>query len=276
MLAERLERDPAFRVRPPGAVLVHDGPHRLGAGREIPDESLHLRMLVRLRRRDDPNVGREAVEDASEILPVMVDPVLVATERVRHVDEPPTNVRPSVFAGKLRDLRRLRLPFVLRVQDEALERIAADLAEAARQELAEGDLSSQSANVLEAADAQARVDDQVALLADERLHLDEEIIVPVRQLGSPVAQMGRRAYSLTGSRDTNQISPTSAATPGRASIHSNPPDLPRKTYRSSSISPRRNKVTANSMKARSWLLRDFRLRCGIHAAMDNLSPFPPT
>ena len=150
-------------------------------------------MLVRLRRRDDPDIGREPVEDASEVLPVVVDPVRVASERVGHVDEPPTHVGPSVLVRKLRDLRRLRLPFVLRVQDEALERMTAHLAEAAGQELGEHDLPPESTDVLEAADAQARVDHQVALLADEGLRLDEEIIVPVGQRGSPVARMGRRA-----------------------------------------------------------------------------------
>jgi len=71
--------------------------------------------------------------------------------------------------------------------------MTAHLAEAAGQELRERDLPPEPADVLEAADAQTRVDDQVVLLADERLRLDEEIIVPVGQRGSPVAQMGRRA-----------------------------------------------------------------------------------
>jgi len=71
--------------------------------------------------------------------------------------------------------------------------MTADLAEAAGQELGERDLSPEPADVLEAADAQSGVYDQVALLADECLRLDEEIIVPVGQRRSPVAQMGRRA-----------------------------------------------------------------------------------
>jgi len=71
--------------------------------------------------------------------------------------------------------------------------MTAHLAEAAGQELGERNLPPESTDMLEAADAQARVDHQVAFLADECLRLDEEIIVPVGQRGSPVAQMGRRA-----------------------------------------------------------------------------------
>ena len=49
-------------------VPVHQDPDLLGAGREVPDERLHLPIPVRLRRRDDADARGEAIEDAAEVV----------------------------------------------------------------------------------------------------------------------------------------------------------------------------------------------------------------
>src|SRR5438132_9865080 len=55
------------------------------------------------------------------------------------------------------------------------------VSETSSQELGECDLASEPPHMLESADAQASVDDEVPLLADVRFRIDEEVIVPVRQ-----------------------------------------------------------------------------------------------
>src|SRR5207245_1378855 len=81
-------REPPGRIRVAGSVLV-DGPaDLLRPRRQIADERLHLRIAVRIRRRHDPDTGREPVQDAAEILPEVLDPIRMAPDGIRHVDEP--------------------------------------------------------------------------------------------------------------------------------------------------------------------------------------------
>ncbi len=102
----------------------------------------------------------------------MVDPIRVASERIGDVDEPPPGVRQTVLLRELRDLGRLGLPFILCIEDEALERIPAVLVQAAGEKLGERDFAAQPTDVLEAADAQACVDDDLPLSAEEGLGID--------------------------------------------------------------------------------------------------------
>ena len=118
-----------------GPILVHDRPDLLGPSREVADERLHLRIPVGLRRAHDADVRGEPIEDAAEILPVMLDPVGMAAQGIRHVDEPSSDILPSVFLRELADLPLLALPLILGVEDEALGRLPSVLAQAPRQEL---------------------------------------------------------------------------------------------------------------------------------------------
>ena len=52
--------------------------------------------------------------------------------------------------------------------------------------------------MLESADAQASIDDEVPLLADVRLRLDEEVVVPVRQRVPPDDAEGPRSLKVCG------------------------------------------------------------------------------
>src|SRR5439155_19345812 len=161
LLAERLERNPARGVRMPGAVPVHNLADLFRARGEIPHEGLHLRVPVRIRRRDDPDVRRKPIEDPAEVFPVVLDPIRVTSEGIRHVDEPPPGVLPTVLLRELRDLGLLGLPLVLRIEDEALERVPAVLVQAAGEKLGGRNFAAQPADMLEAADAEARVDDDL-------------------------------------------------------------------------------------------------------------------
>src|SRR5207245_3961057 len=96
------------------------------------------------------------------------------------------------------DLGLLCLPLVLRVQDQALERVPPMVPKTAGQKLGEHDFPAEPADVLESADAQARVDDKVPLLADVRLRLDEEVIIPVRQRVPPRDAQLRRSLKVGG------------------------------------------------------------------------------
>src|SRR5206468_7910130 len=69
------------------ALPIYDRPDLLGPGREVADERLHLGIPVGLRRAHDADVRGEPLKDAAEILPVMLDPVGMAAEGIRHVDE---------------------------------------------------------------------------------------------------------------------------------------------------------------------------------------------
>ena len=105
-----------------GPVMVHESADFLGAGGEVSHQGLHFRISIRLRGRDDPDPGSEAVEHATELLPVMVHPVAVAPHRIGHVDQPAAHVLRPVFFRELTDLPLLALPLVLRIEDEALDR----------------------------------------------------------------------------------------------------------------------------------------------------------
>ena len=168
-----------------GPVTVYQSSDLLRPGREIPDEGLHLPIPVRLRRRDDPDSGREPIEHATEVLPVVVDPVAVASERIGHIDEPATDELLPVFLRELADLPVLALPLILRVEDEALYRPSTVLLKTARQQMGKRDLAAEPTDVLQPADAQARIHDDVRLLADVGLRLREKLIVPMRQSVSP-------------------------------------------------------------------------------------------
>ena len=167
------------------AVTVHERPDFLGAGGEVSHQGLHLRIPIRLRRRDDPDSGREPIEHATEVLPVVVDPVAVASERIGHIDEPATDELLPVFLRELADLPVLALPLILRVEDEALYRPSTVLLKTARQQMGKRDLAPEPTDVLQPADAQTRIHDDVRLLADVGLRLREKLIVPVRQSVSP-------------------------------------------------------------------------------------------
>jgi hypothetical protein len=129
----------------------------------------------------------------------VLDPIRVASEGIRDVDEPPADVPSPVLLRELGDLTLLGLPFVLGVQDEALDRSPTGLAEAPREQLGQGDLPAESADVLESAHAQSCVHDEVQLVADIGIRLEEEIIVPVRQAGSPRFGTEDRPKALRGS-----------------------------------------------------------------------------
>src|SRR6267143_630590 len=185
VLAEGLERNPSRRVGMTRPVAVHQRPDFLGAGGEVSHQAVQLRLPIRLRRRDDPDSGSEPIEHATEVLPIVVDPVAVASERIGHIDEPATDELLPVFLRELADLPVLALPLVLRVEDEALDRPSMVLLKTARQQMGKRDLAAEPADVLQPADAQARIHDDVRLLADVGLRLREKLIVPVRQSVSP-------------------------------------------------------------------------------------------
>src|SRR5207244_7569285 len=103
------------------------------------------------------------------------------SEGIGHVDEAPPGVLPTVLLRELRDLGLLGLPFILRIEDEALERVPAVLVQAAGEKLGERDFAPQPADMLEAADAQARIDDEITLSAAAGLRMDPAVIVPMRQ-----------------------------------------------------------------------------------------------
>ena len=77
------------------------------------------------------------------------------------------------------------------VEDEALEGVPAVLVQAAGEKLGERDFAAQPADVLEAADAQARINDEIFLPANEGFRIEEEIIVPMRQRIPPGDAQGR-------------------------------------------------------------------------------------
>ncbi len=168
-----------------GPISVYERAHFLGARGEVTHQGQHFRISIRFRRRDDPDPRGEAIEHAAEVLPVMVHPVAVASHRIGHVDQAAAHVFRPVFLRELTDLPLLALPLVLRVEDEALERPSVVLPKTPRQQVGEGDLPAESADMLKPADAQARVHDDVRLLADEGLRLREKLIVPMRQRVSP-------------------------------------------------------------------------------------------
>ena len=199
LLAERLEGNPSGGVRMTGPVLVHDRPDLLGPGREVADERLHLRIPIGLGRAHDADVRGEPVEDAAEVLPVMLDPIRVAAEGIGDVDEPSSDILSSVFLRELGDLPLLALPLILGVEDQALDRLPSVLAQAPCQELGERDLPAEPAHMLQAADAQARVDDEVRLRPDVGLRLRQKLIVPMGQRPSPQVRMGRTPKALRGS-----------------------------------------------------------------------------
>src|SRR5438132_14185421 len=78
------------------------------------------------------------------------------------------------------------------------------VSETSSQELGECDLASEPPHMLESADAQASVDDEVPLLADVRFRIDEEVIVPVRQRVPPrrTTAEGPKGLRARGSRAT--------------------------------------------------------------------------
>jgi hypothetical protein len=59
------------------------------------------------------------------------------------------------------------------------------LLKTARQQMGKRDLAAEPTDVLQPADAQTRIHDDVRLLADVGLRLREKLIVPVRQSVSP-------------------------------------------------------------------------------------------
>src|SRR3989454_1106838 len=203
-LAERLEGSPSRGIGVAGPVLVDDRPDFFRARSQIADEGLHLRVAIRVRGRNNPDAGREPIQHPAEILPEMFDPVRVATERIRDIDEPAAGVLPPVLFRELGHLGFLRLPLVLRVQDETLNRVPTQVSETSSQELGECDLASEPPHMLESADAQASVDDEVPLLADVRFRIDEEVIVPVRQRVPPrrTTAEGPKGLRARGSRAT--------------------------------------------------------------------------
>src|SRR2546428_9411009 len=129
-------------------------------------------LLVLIRRDAVPNAGSKPVMDPAEVFPVVLDPIRVTSEGIGHVDEPPPGVLTTVLFRELRDLGRLGLPFILCIEDEALERVPAVLVQAAGEKLGERDFAAQPADVLEAADAQACIDDDLPLSAEEGLAID--------------------------------------------------------------------------------------------------------
>src|SRR3972149_7018281 len=129
--------------------------------------------------------GREAVEDPAEVDPVVVHPGPVASERVRDVNQASPDVLAALVPRGLVDPTLPPLPLVLRVEDEALEDVPPLGPEAAGEDLGEGDLSAQPADVLKAAHDETRVHDEVLLRADVGLCIREELIVPVRQGDRP-------------------------------------------------------------------------------------------
>jgi len=173
-----------------GPVPVHERADFFRPGGEVSHEGLHLRISIRLGRRDDPDACGETIEHAAEVFPVMVHPVTVTSVRIGDIDETAADILLPVLLCELVDLTLLTLPLILRVQDQALERPSAFLLEAPRQELSQGDLSPEPTDVLESADAQTCVHDDVPLLADVGVGLREKLIVPMGQCVSPAARNG--------------------------------------------------------------------------------------
>src|SRR2546428_13543492 len=103
----------------------------------------------------------------------MVDPVRLAADRMRDIDEPAAGVLPPGLLRELGNLGFLRLPLVLRVKDQTLKGVPPQVPQTPGQELGGRDLAAAPAHGLGAADAQAGVDDQAPLLADVRLRVDE-------------------------------------------------------------------------------------------------------
>src|SRR5256712_12888494 len=143
-----------------------------------------------MRPGDDAEIRRRPVEAPAEVFPVVLDPIRATSEGIGHVDEPPPGVLPTVLLRELRDLGLLGLPLVLRIEDEALERVPAVLVQAAGEKLGERDFAPQSADMLEAADAAARIDDELFLPADQGRRIDQEVIVPMRQRVPPAMENG--------------------------------------------------------------------------------------
>src|SRR3989441_1481614 len=197
-LAERFEWNPPRRIRVACSVLVDGRADLLRSRSQIADERLHLRIAVRVRRRHDPDAGGEPIQDAAEVLPEVLDPIRMAPGGIRHVDEPAARVLASIVPRELGYLSLLCIPLVLRVQDQALKRVPPMVPKTAGQKLGERDFAAEPAYVLESADAQARVDDKVPLLADVRLRLDEEVIIPVRQCVPPRDAQLRRSLKVCG------------------------------------------------------------------------------
>lgn len=154
-------------------VTVYQSPDLLRPGREIPDEGLHLPIPVRLRRRDDADARGEAIEDAAEVLPVMLHPVAMASEWIGHIDESTADVLLAVFLRELGDLAFLPLPLVLRIEDQGLERPSVLLLKTSREQVGQSDLPAESADMLEAADAQSCIHDDVRLRSNVGLRLQE-------------------------------------------------------------------------------------------------------
>jgi len=124
----------------------------------------------------------------------------MTAEWIGHIDQPSPDVLSTLVARELPDLALLRLPLVLCVQHETLENLSSVLAQAAHQELREGDLPAESADVLQATHAEARVDDEILLVPYEGLRLDEQVVVPVRQGGPRAAEQTRRLKLCAGPR----------------------------------------------------------------------------
>ena len=181
-----------------GAVLVDGRADLFRPRRQIADERLHLRVAVGVRRRHDPDAGREPIQDTAEILPEVLDPIRVASDGIRDVDEPPPRVLPTIFLRELGDLRLLCLPLVLRVQDQALKRVPPMIPKTVGQKLGQRDFAAETTDVLKATHAEARVDDKVPLLADVRLRLDEEVVIPVRQRVPPRDAQLRKSLKVCG------------------------------------------------------------------------------
>ena len=72
------------------------------------------------------------------------------------------------------------------------------LPKTADQKLGEGDFAAEPTDVLEATHTEARVDDEVPLLADVRLRLDEEVVIPVRQRVPPRDAQLRKSLKVCG------------------------------------------------------------------------------
>jgi len=64
--------------------------------------------------------------------------------------------------------------------------------------LGERDFAAEPTDVLEATHTEARVDDEVPLLADVRLRLDEEVVIPVRQRVPPRDAQLRKSLKVCG------------------------------------------------------------------------------
>src|SRR5256885_13024794 len=122
MLREGPEGDPNREGGIAGPVSVPEGADFLPRGGQGTDQGLDVRKAVTFPPREDPEPRSEAVEHATEVLPVMVHPVAVASHRIGHVDQAAAHVFRPVLFRELPDLPFRALPLVLRVEDEALDR----------------------------------------------------------------------------------------------------------------------------------------------------------